>query len=445
MESLTAITIKPTNSQPSNAKPSTLINPHNLSMQVQTLRSDNLAKTDSRNLATLGNLTPIDISKEAFLTEGVNLLNDPRLMGFDKTKYDSLNSMVGAICMTGTSVQQAAVASAFSFTSVLAMPELKRFATTDERVLSIIKWLEVQLIDVAAFFGTKATGAMQELSWQLFSDYGGLTILDFTKFFAMCKKRAFVTEFEYVQTQGINPDFILKWLEKYVDKREEQIGTLSADVSAMLNVDISKAKQANCGELKELSQKAAEMRKAYEERLTETYFRTVSMDGIDTQIRDTRDTLNAAKIRLYHFIINFVAFDDIEAKRITRQIGESLEREYANLDEASRLYFESQNITVDVHKQQEARRLVTTFTKRLRRMGPVAMLTDAMQLEFDCNSVKLINRLGYTCTGAQPNKCSTFAKFIIQQFEVGYVDYLKEATKQTVLPPLDAPDYLIQR
>jgi len=386
------------------------------------------------------------LSQEQFLRSGSKLLSDPRL-GNVRTDYDSIFSLVGDICLSGTSVQQMAVSDAFGLDAVISMPELKRYATTNERVSNIIKWLEVHLIDLAAFFGTKASGAMSEFAWQLYSDYGGLTILDFVKFFAMCKKRTFVSEFEHVQTQGINPDLIQKWLEKYCDKREDVIQGLQSDVNTYKVFDIEKADRntAEHDEFKALQAKAVAMRKAYEAKYVESYMRLVNLDGQEFQIRDTRPTSDAAARMLLNFLINFVTFDEDEAMRLIRQIGERLEVEFNNLLPQEKAYFEQQGITLAVHKQQEATKTVAMFMRRLRKMGPIALLSNAMQDKFNRNPIEFTKSLGFTAhDGKYPTQCRQLAKSLEKSFSIDYIGYLRVAVGQP-LPPLDMPDYLIQR
>ena len=167
----------------------------NLSISILQEQAKQLSKSENR----------FDVSKAIFLQGCIKLMQDIRMKSFDYSKYKTGVACVIDICKIGDARQKGAVADSFDFQSMLSIPDVKRSKNPEEA----IKWIEVQITELAVYYGTTISGDIEYLAYQLFNDFGGLSVLDFVKFFAMCKKREFMTEYEHVKAQGISPDFIL--------------------------------------------------------------------------------------------------------------------------------------------------------------------------------------------------------------------------------------------
>ncbi len=386
------------------------------------------------------------VSLSHFYGCGVKLLRDARIQKIDLTPYSTIQELVASICKHGNALEKSALADAFDFTTLLSMPEVKDTKHPD----LAIEFIKANLADLAIYFGTTTTGDSDMLAWLLFQEYGGLTMLDFIKFFSMCKKREFTGEFEFVKTQGINPDFIIKWIDKYCLLRDNALSVLERDSKdyhqeARPVSGASKEKGfALNATLKEMEDNARMMRAEFEKSLYEKGTMVFSDSGVDMEIPTDVMTVSGAKRQLFHYLFHFVSFDEDRTKASIKRLGERFTDEYNDLNADMKSYLEQQGTVLEEYKRQQAIQIAERIKRFLRTQVPVATLERALDNKTGMTQeVKnLLSSLGVTV----PLSVSmlSIAQMIVKNYEATYFDYLKTAL-DTQSYPLSIDQYIFQQ
>lgn len=386
------------------------------------------------------------MSLSHFYACGAKLLRDARLQKVDMTDYATIQELVVSICKHGNALEKSALADAFDFTTLLSMPEVKETKHPD----AAVEFIKANVADLAIYFGTTTTGDSDMLAWLLFQEYGGLTMLDFIKFFSMCKKREFTGEFEFVKTQGINPDFIIKWIEKYCRLRDNALSVLERDTKGYYEEarpisGESKVKGfALNATLKAMEDKARKIRMDFEKSLYEKRSMTVQVSGVNMDIPTDVMTALGAKRQLFHYIFHFVAFDEAATKAIIQRLGQQFTDEYHDLNAEMKAYFEEQGTVLEEYKRQQAIQIAERIKRFLRTQAPVATLEQALDNKegMTTESKDLLSSFGVTLPTAAP--LLSVAQMIVKNYEASYFDYLRMALESESYP-LSIEQYTFQQ
>lgn len=386
------------------------------------------------------------MSLSHFYACGAKLLRDARLQKVELETYGSIQDLVISICKQGNALEKSALADAFDFTTLLSMPEVKETKHPD----AAVDFIKANLADLANYFGTTTTGDTDMLSWLLFQEYGGLTMLDFIKFFSMCKKREFTGEFEFVKTQGINPDFIIKWMEKYCRLRDNAVEGLERDTKGYheeARPVLGDARQKGFllnADLKALEDKARKVRMDFEKSLYEKRVMTVQVSGVDMEIPTDVMTVMGAKRQLFHYIFHFVAFDEEATKSIIQRLGQQFTDEYQDLNAEMKAYFEQQGTVLEKYKRQQAIQIAERIKRFLRTDASVATLEQALDNKegMTTEAKDLLSSFGVTLPTAAP--LLSVSQMIVKNYEASYFDYLRMALASESYP-LSIEQYTFQQ
>lgn len=411
-------------------------------MQPQSTLSIPYLQELAKKLYESDNVT--DLAGAFFYNSCIKLIRDARLSDIDFAEYENAEALVIEICNKGNGVQRSALADAFSFESCARLPELKKAAKNHQ---SAVGWIATLLADLSVFFGCNTQGDMQELAWMLFNDYGGLSIIDFVKFFSMCKKREFAGEYEFIKTQGINPDFVIKWMRQYMKKRNE--ATEFLEVSAKDNFNKQKyidnpelweqVKQKQ-QELEGLKVKATELRAKFNAAV---YEQTTIDIGIEDKVyHQTTFRVKQMPVLLFYFIENFVCFDDDRTKATLAKLRDQLTDEFNNTDDESRAYFISKNYTLEEYKSSKALEIIERIKHDIISTPSVDMIEKCIKEAIKKDSTKAVyEKMGIQDTSVQ---IVNIARELEKLFESRYFDYLKQAV-EAEMSPLDMKAYVFQQ
>lgn len=384
-----------------------------------------------------------DVSKAIFLQGCIKLMQDIRMKSFDYSKYKTGAACVIDICKIGDARQKGAVADSFDFQSMLSIPDVKRSKNPEEA----IKWIEAQITELAVYYGTTISGDIEYLAYQLFNDFGGLSVLDFVKFFAMCKKREFMTEYEHVKAQGISPDFILKWIAKYEEKRSVVVDGLVRDANGNverkrnytpLSVGNIAQNIVSSQEMETLERQANELRKAFTVSLHDKVTLNYEVGETVIPIQSEYMSEKKAGLFLFDFVLNYIAFDIEKAKAIVKGLSENMVNTYNSSSEESLAYFQSEGITLSEYKRQQAIQFVLSGQRKLT--GAVPILEKAIE---GSDKKAFFSKLGITENSETINVLS-FVKSLTRGFESAYYEYLKRCISESNVP-LELSQYAIQQ
>jgi hypothetical protein len=396
---------------------------------------------------------------EAFLyKQALALYQDERLSKVSFNQYKSIQELIFHVCYEGDALQKIALCEAFDFKIMLALPRID----TLEHKAEVVATIKAQLLDLAGYFACAVQGDINTLAWIMAKTYGNLTIFDFVKFFAMCKTRAFTGEYEFVKTQGINPDFILKWLDLYCDTRDAEIDSLRDELRredaptydpSVLELHRNILKQTIA-----LEAEAKRLRREYETSVLTKEGNEMFYDekGNPLGLYKVRIPVEKAHIiRLFNFVRDFVTFQDDTTPKVLVKIGERIGQDFDAADAESQYYFQAKGITKDVFKRQQALALIKKYERIIKELNPVHVLEKSFMSVFkNYNSTKdFITFLGLSVTPTngmteeetlRSFTLNMIAKKIVQNFQKQYLNYLTECVAQEVVP-LENKFYVVHR
>ena len=102
-----------------------------------------------------------------------------------------------------------------------ALPEVKQLFSGNIDNWEVGKdFISAQIERLAGFMGCNVPGDVREVAEKILDSFGGLSPLDFIRFFEYCREGKFRKEFQHVSVRGINAEFLFDWLDDYCSERE---------------------------------------------------------------------------------------------------------------------------------------------------------------------------------------------------------------------------------
>lgn len=159
------------------------------------------------------------------LESAPRLVADDRLRAFDPDTFKDLDAYVMAVLLSGSLVQRAGVVDNLDPSCDLAIPELKSLSRDNATEL-----LGSYIKQACNAFGCDFKGDLPYALNMLYDSYGGLTILEWARFVNAICKGAYQTDFQSINTRGINLDFLNDWIEQHCDKRDGILRSLKSEL-----------------------------------------------------------------------------------------------------------------------------------------------------------------------------------------------------------------------
>ena len=148
------------------------------------------------------------------------IVSDFRLQGlpFDT---ESIEKIVLGVMLKGTPSEKTALLQYVPFDASFSFPDVKSiFSGNISQWETGKKFVSAQIQRLASFMGCQTPGEILEVSEFLLENFGGLTPIDFVRFFELCRGGKYRKEFQHVSVRGINAEFLTDWLNDYCEERE---------------------------------------------------------------------------------------------------------------------------------------------------------------------------------------------------------------------------------
>lgn len=229
------------------------------------------------------------VSRRTLNMNAANLGNQLALQNIDFAEYPDVKTFVLHIAFEGTAAQKSAVANSFPMKCTFATPEIH---TTDRvKALKTAQYLEREIKLLSAEHGVSYSGDPSTMAMDILTEFGGMTHLDCIKFFHNAKLSKYKTEMQHVSARGITREFLIDWLNKYLDEREEARHSILNDISEVnktgsIEETYEKANPAVLRQLRAEADKRTEMvRKAHSEGMKQPddQFYTNNLFGITAE------------------------------------------------------------------------------------------------------------------------------------------------------------------
>ena len=251
---------------------------------------------------------------------------DDRLTGINPAGYETLEQYVTFILLNGSPVQRSALLDNLDTLSDIAMPEIKYLSRAPGTAL-----LETYIRQTCQVMGCDFKGDLATVVSGLYDDYGGITIIEWARFFQGITQGKFKDEYQSVNTRGLNAEFLRDWLDQFYERRDKIIASLRKDMQAA-PAEYGEFNPAAFEEVKRVQRESLALdgevrawRVEYENRLTTTRMGKIAVtektdDGKVIQVEQDvpliEDLPEAAYTRLFDFIAAFYAFDGQDVKQI---------------------------------------------------------------------------------------------------------------------------------
>jgi len=127
-------------------------------------------------------------------------------------------------CFKGSQLQRNAVARSFDIEDGLGLKDLMHQIKTAENPTALLQGYSDFMIEqinlVCKSFGASFNGVIEDVVDVMINRFGGFNLLDWTLFFYRLKEGKYRTEYQSVNTRGVNLEFLIDWCEKYANEKE---------------------------------------------------------------------------------------------------------------------------------------------------------------------------------------------------------------------------------
>lgn len=160
----------------------------------------------------------LGLAQVSLIRETKKVLAHPVFAKVKPEQYEDVKSLYTHLLINGNSFQRSVLAKQVDASAVFALPELKEIAVKfgfDATLSIIMDYLK----DICAYHNSEFEGRIEEFAFQVYEEYGGLTLLDLAKFADACKSGKYITKFQTVSTRGVTAEFMLAWIKEYLEER----------------------------------------------------------------------------------------------------------------------------------------------------------------------------------------------------------------------------------
>lgn len=153
------------------------------------------------------------------------LLKHELLRSLDLTKFTSAEAIVETVFFAGSLVQKSAILSTLDATCDLSVPEISNYKRNVGQ-----EALKASILQCCDFFGKAFEGNLDQYVVTLYDSYGGLSIMEWMRFFKQVTELKFKEDYQHISVRGLNPDFITDWIEKFCEKRDDIVQSLRKEL-----------------------------------------------------------------------------------------------------------------------------------------------------------------------------------------------------------------------
>lgn len=294
------------------------------------------------------------------------LFKEERLSALNPRAYETLEHYITDILLNGSTIQRNGLLDNLDTLSDISMPEIRLIGRRAGTEL-----ISKYILESCRVLGCEFKGDLPAVASTLYDDYGGITLIEWARFFQMVCAGKYKTEYQSVNTRGLNMEFLREWLDRFYQRRDGIISSLRKEMPGE-----PVAEPENAPTLEQIRQfqrdsvaldgEVHTWRTEYDNSLTERKMEHCreerkTDDGkkviYEYDIPTVTDKPKAAYTRLFDFLATFYAFKGENVKDIIEGLVASWELERHVIDEGAEM--------VDAPTFYRARAKMTYF--RLRK------------------------------------------------------------------------------
>lgn len=153
------------------------------------------------------------------------LLQHELLRAIDLTAYTSAEAIIEAVFFGGSFIQKSAILSTLDATCDLSVPELKNYQRKVGQ-----EAIKAAILQCCDFFGKAFEGNLDQYVVTLYDDYGGLSIMEWMRFFKQATELKLKEDYQHISVRGLNPEFLNDWIEKFCQNRDDIVQSLRREL-----------------------------------------------------------------------------------------------------------------------------------------------------------------------------------------------------------------------
>lgn len=370
------------------------------------------------------------------------VLSDERLAQINASAYNSFEDYITDILLAGSPVQRAALLDLIDRRCDLAMPEIKMLGRA-----AALELISTYLLQTCQVLGCDFKGDMPTVVSTMYDSYGGLSMLDWARFFFKIQKGEYRTEYQSTNTRGLNAEFLNEWIEMLCNDRDDSIQKLRKEMPDKVS---DEAPALSYEQIKEIQRGSTEVagqvhqwRIEYEHNLTERKMEVIVVqdkleDGTvitsEHHVPMVTDKPTAPYTRLKDFIEVFYCFDGAEpAREIIQGLMAvwELQRVVNFEDTPDKEFYRAQskslyNALRKFIKTDVTRVIVTVGLKSISEKHPI--MSDFYQ------ALTGKEYVGDKPSVGSANYIEQFTSKLIHEFQLGYFDNARKRLEVGAFP-----------
>lgn len=343
------------------------------------------------------------------------IIDDFRLSGLP-FNIEPIEQIVLGVMLKGTSSQKTALLKYVPMDCTFYFPDVKKMFSGNIEKWELGKdFITAQIEKLAGFLGCSTPGDVRDVSEKILEAFGGLTPVDFIRFFEYCREGKFRKEYQHISVRGVNAEFLFDWLNDYCEERD------TVWLSMVRHVQSKAAERAGLvdgvampNEIKQAAAKLASLeheghmrRVNFEKELTETVMREIWFKFVEVEhefeddrgnVRKKkatakivcdpddsarkemdvypyqRDKPGASYKRLLIFVQNFVTLGD-DPKPVIDRLINIWRKTHANLS--------TTDLTWEEYARAESTRFVREGYRILKNVGGPELIRSALSKKND--------------------------------------------------------------
>lgn len=307
------------------------------------------------------------ISMAHLLEKSPVILKDQRLSKINFSAYGSFEECIMHILLRGSVIQRSALLENTEGKHDLSMPALNKIGHGPA-----VGLICAYVRQTCQIMGCEFSGDVEFWASGVLDTSGYLTVMEWARFFQNISKGVYANQYEKVNTRGLNPEFLNRWLEVFCEGRESTERSLRREIEPVTETgtqilyDIRKGQEEYFKLMRDVHDKRTEIENGLVSRYTQCKLQIKNDKGqielVDIEQSEiTGDNINAVYqvpieadlpkapyIRLFDFLQTFyctagqdpkeviesltaqwelervLEFPDIEAKDVYRAKAKSL-------------------------------------------------------------------------------------------------------------------------
>lgn len=243
------------------------------------------------------------ISMAHLLEKAPVILNDHRLSKINVSAYGSFEECIMHILLRGSTLQRAALLENTEGKHDLAVPALNKMGHG-----AAVGLICAYIRQTCQIMGCEFAGDIEYWASGALDTSGYLSVMEWARFFQNIAKGVYANQYEKVNTRGLNPEFLNRWLEIFCEGRESTERSLRRELepavtetNTQILYDIRRGQEEYFKLMRDVHDRRVEIENSLIERATQCKLQIENEQGQIQLVDINQDDITAANMgAVYH-------------------------------------------------------------------------------------------------------------------------------------------------